>query len=345
VGKLVVVDRIAQLKPDTAPNSVIPALAEHRPSLLQFSEPLPKRLLDAAAIALAEFPETRFRAYGRSIDPSLEWLEPFAHIRSLSIDLWHVTSFDCLAAFRNLRSLSLGETASTRPSLGFLRDLPGLEVLHIEAHDRDFAEIGGVKTLRELHLRVPRVKTLDPLRQHPRLEVVAINFGGIRDLSPLAEIPGLRALELYQVRKLDTSDLDALGECRSLLALSLGALRNVTRLTALTRCPTNTLRYLTMERMSGLETLADLAECVALEQIYLVESKPKDGRLDLLARSRSLRHLIAGDHYSKEQYEAADAAFSGETLWVHGKALRGDPDRGDIAVSWRRSVERYLTLL
>jgi hypothetical protein len=344
VGALLVAGRIAQLHPDTDPRSIAPTLARERPDLLQLSEPLPGRVLDAAAAALTSFPEVGFRVYGRTVDPSLDWLERFAQVRDLTIDLWHATSFDLLESFKNLRRLSLGETASKRPSLGFLRELPELAVLRVEAHDRDFAAVADVWTLRELYLRVSRARTLDPLRGHPRLEVIEIDFGGIRDLAPLAEIPALRGLQLYQIRKLDTHDLAAIGECKSLVAVSLGALRNVEHLAPFQDGPRTTLRFLALERMTGLETLAHLGECDALEQLYLVQSKPKDGRLDLVSRAQSLRHLVVGDHYPKQQVEAADAAFGGETLWVRGTSLRGDPERSDVAVAWRRPVSGYLAL-
>lgn len=334
----------AQLRPDTKPESVAPALAQHRPSHLQFCDPLPDRLLDAAAEALAKYPEIGFRPYGRTVDPSLDWLERFVHVQNLTLDLWHATSFDLLASFKSLRHLSLGETASRRPSLAFLGELPKLELLRIEAHDRDFGAIGAVDSLRELYLRVPRAKGLDTLIGHPRLEVLEIDFGGIRDLTPLALVRGLRALQLHQVRKLETEDLAALGECQSLVAVALGALRNVENLAALAQGPRNTLRYLTLERMTGLATLADLGECDALEQIYLVESRPADGRLDLVARGKALRHLVVGDHYPKSQLEATNRAFGGETLWVRGNSFRGDPDRSEVAVGWRGPVARYLTL-
>lgn len=152
------------------------------------------------------------------------------------------------------------------------------------------------------------------------------------------------AVWLYQIRKLDTDDLGALGGCNSLVAVSLGALRNVAHLAALTEGPRNTLRYLVLERMLGLETLAHLSDCDALEQIYLDEAKPKDGRLELVARAPALRHLVVGDHYPKQQLEATDAAFLGETLWVRGTSLRGDPDRRNVDARWRRPVEHYLSL-
>ncbi len=341
---MVVAPGIVELEPGTDPRSIASALARRRPSLLQCWEPLPERLLDAAATALAEFPDVGFRVYGRDLDPSLGWLARFAHVRDLRIDLWHVTSFDLLESFKSLQHLSLGETASKRPSLRFLQHLPKLKVLRIEGHDRDFAVIADVQTLKELHLRVPRAKTLDPLRGHPRLEVVAMSFGGIRDLTPLAEIPRLRGVDLYQIRKLNTDDLGALGMCKLLVAVSLGALRNVEHLSALAQGPRRTLRYLTLEQMGGLKTLADLGECDALEQVYLVGSKPKDRRLDLVARGKALRHLVVGDYYTRQEFEAADAVFRGETLWVRGRSVRGDTERRNVDVRWRRPVAEYLTL-
>ena len=64
-----------------------------------------------------------------------------------------------------------------------------------------------------------------------------MDFGGIRDLNPLTHLPNLRGLELWQVRKFDNEDLDPLGDCKRLEALSLGALRNVQGLSALARAP------------------------------------------------------------------------------------------------------------
>jgi hypothetical protein len=44
-------------------------------------------------------------------DSSLGWLEPFAHVRDLTIDLWHATSFDLLSGLTNLERLSLGDSS------------------------------------------------------------------------------------------------------------------------------------------------------------------------------------------------------------------------------------------
>jgi len=66
--------------------------------------------------------------------------------------------------------------------------------------------------------------------------------------------------------------------------------------------------------------------------------------LDIVAHGPALRHLVVGDRYPKQQVEATLAAFQGETLWIRGNALRGDTDRSNVDVSWRRPVEQYLSL-
>jgi hypothetical protein len=335
---------IAQLHPDTDPQTVAAVLERERPDTLQFNEQLPGDLLDTAADALRAFPEVCLRVYGDEIDPSLGWLARFDHVRCLSIDCWDVKSFDVLGSFRNLERLGLGATASKRPSLAFLRQLPRLARLGASADWRDFDAVGDVRTLRQLSTNASASANFGVLRAHPALEVLELNFGSNRDLSALADMPRLRALELYQIQRLDENDLSVLGDCASLVVLSLGALRNVRHLAFLRREPSQTLRYLIMERMRGLRTLADVGECEALEQVYLAESKPEDGRLDLLARAKRLEHLASGDHYSKEQRDAAEGVFRGRTLWTRGEVLRGDPKSDDVVVAWRRPVGELLAL-
>jgi len=333
----------AQLRPDTDVTSIEPALAAVAPGrrvFLQFSEPLPAVVLAAAAEALRQHPRVVFRAYGREIDPGLSWLEGFEFVEHLQLDVWHASTFDALAMFTSLRSLSLGETRSSRPSLAFLRQLRQLSVLWLEAHSRDFDAIADVSSLSRLGLRVPRVKNLDPLRGHPGIQAFAMFFGGIRDLSPLTELPRLRGLQLYQVRGLDGGDLDSLGECGFLEALSLGALRNVDSLRSLALRPATTLRLLILEKMSGLTSLADLAGCEHLEELRLYESRPADKRLDVLLEIPSLRHLLIGDLYPATQVSAIRDKFRGETLRYGRETLRGNP--AEIQARWRQPVHAYL---
>jgi hypothetical protein len=340
---LTVESSLAELRPDTEVTSIEPALATVAPGrrvFLQFNEPLPAAVLAAAAAALSQHPRVVLRAYGREIDPGLSWLEGFEHVEHLSLDVWHATSFDVLATFTSLRSLSLGETASQRPSLAFLRQLRQLSVLWLEAHDRDFDAIADVSSLTRLGLRVPRVKNLDALRGHPGLQVFTMFFGGIRDLSPLTELPRLRGLQLDQVRGLDSGDLDALGECGSLEAVSLGSLRNVDSLRCLARRPARTLRLLNLDKLPGLTSLAELTRCKRLEELGLHRSRPADKRLDVLLDIPSLRHLIITDVYPAAQVSAIRDKFRGETLRYRLETIRGNV--ADVHVRCRQPVHPFL---
>jgi hypothetical protein len=334
---------ILELHRDADPGLIEPTIASAgRPVRVQFHHGLPDTVLAATARALAQHPDIELRAYGFDVDPTLEWLAAFEHVENLSIDLLDATSFDAIANCTALRSLSLGETMSKRPSLDFLRKLPRLEHLFIEGHDKNFEAVGEVPRLRTLALRVCRAKSLDPLRGHPELEVLAMHFGGLRDLSPLPELPKLRGLELYQVRKLDSADLDPVGDCRALEAIKLGALRNVEHLRFLARRPRATLRLLTLDKLSGLATLADVAACACLEELGLYDSRPADGRLDFVLDCPSLDRLVISDAYAQEQLDAVEVRFRGETLRFGGETVRGSSE--DVRVEWHNTVVDQLGL-
>jgi hypothetical protein len=310
--RLEVKDGSCQLRADTDPSSIGPALASFvGPVRLVLNEPLPDSVLAAASDELRRHPQVALAAYGHTLDPSLRWLSGFEHVENLYLDLWQVSSFDRLSGFSRLHTLSLGRTASQRVSLNFLTALPLLVSLSLEGQGAGFDAVGALPLLARLHLRAPKAKSLECLRGHASLAVLTMNFGGIRDLSPLADVPGLRGLELYQVRQLDTADLDDLGRCRTLEALSLGALRNVTSLRALTRGPAATLRILNLEGLAGLTTLRDLASLERLEQLGLYNSRPADKRLDVLLACPRLQHVIAGDVYSRQQVESFTRQFRG----------------------------------
>jgi hypothetical protein len=139
------------------------------------------------------------------------------------------------------------------------------------------------------------------------------------------------------VRKLDTGDLDPIGDCAGLEAVSVGALRTVESLRALARRPAATLRMLVLERLTGLATLADLAACERLEELGLYESRPADRRLDVLLDGPRLNRLVTSDAYPADQREAMRSRFTGETLWMRGEAERGR--LADVRVRWRASVD------
>ncbi len=85
-------DNVAQLHADTDPGSVEPVLAAaDRRARVEFGEPLPSDVLDAAARALAVHDDLRLRVYGHEVFDSLDFLSHFKHVRHFAIDVWEAT--------------------------------------------------------------------------------------------------------------------------------------------------------------------------------------------------------------------------------------------------------------
>ena len=335
---------IAELAPDTDPRSVGPALAAaERVPRLQFTQQPPAPLLEAAAAAVAADPSMPVRFYSHSHTSSLDFLSAFAQVRHLSVEVWHATDLAPLGSFTELESLGIGQTKSHATSLGFLRSLRKLTDLWIEGHDRDFDAVGELPQLRRLSLRASRARSLVSLAGHRNLTTLEMDFGGIRDLGPLIDVPGLRGLGLYQVRKFDTADLAVLGQLPKLEALSLGALRNVERLSLLDGRPAKTLRCLTLERLLALRTLEEIGVCDALEELYLdIEARPADRLLSPLLGAPSLKYVHVGGVFPREQVEALRAGFRGRTLTYRNDLLCGSRDDRGV-LSWRGRVADHIT--
>jgi hypothetical protein len=332
-----------QVEPDTRPAAVRRlAAAKHRPQVVQFSRALPEPLLDALVNLLDAHPEVALYIGARharsDIDPSLAFLARFERVRDLSISVWGATSFDALGGLKALESLHLGQTRSTRPSLGFLRELPNLHTLSVESHSKNFAAVGEIAELRHMRLWAPRVKSLDCLARHRRLTTLEMSFGGIRELHALSRVPNLRGLRLYQVRNLDTDDLAALAGFPTLEYVSLGGLRNVERLTFLRGQPSKTLRYLNLETMAGLQTLEDIALCERLEELLVIgDARPADKRLEPLVGVGTLEHVGLGGSYPRAQLDLLKSGFSGKSISYQGRYLIGN-ERSGSRLSWRTPV-------
>ena len=124
--------------------------------------------------------------------------------------------------------------------------------------------------------------SLDFLRSLPKLTVFEMHFGGIRDW-PRSRTSHSCGGSASIGGKFDTEDLAVLGEMKKLQALSIGALRNVERQGPLDGKPSGTLRYLTLERLLGLQMFEELGICAAFEDI---EARPADRGLGLCCARR-----------------------------------------------------------
>jgi hypothetical protein len=145
VARALTIERgYGQLRPDTEPASIEPAVAAARLRVrLQFDEPLPEGVLGAAADTLRRHPDVRLRAYGRRVDPGLGWLlrslglglralsrTPAETLRLLLLErLTGLTTLVNLAACTRREQLGLYETRPSDRRLDVLRLCPRLNRL------------------------------------------------------------------------------------------------------------------------------------------------------------------------------------------------------------------------
>jgi len=288
---------------------------------VQFSEPLSPLVLDMLAEAMAGRPDLRLRAHGRSFDPALSFLDAFPNLHRLAIDLWHCESFEPVRRFTDLVDLGLGETRSTRPSLTVLERLPHLQSLWIERHSKNFEAAGTLRNLRSLSLRTSRILTLQPLADHPTLEMLSVSFGGLRDLGPIASMPELKAVSLHQVRQFRSTDLEPIAHATGLRTLELQHLPRLTSLDLISKHPT--LQHVHLEAMRGIESIAPLGQCPYLEFFVASGSRPGDQLLSPLRSCERLQHVSIGDVYPTSEIEAFLSGYAGITFWYRGEMLRG----------------------
>lgn len=255
------------------------------PCVVQLSAPMRGTDHEVLGRWIAEHPEAELRVHGR-LPESLCFLEHYPRLRAFSLDsasrdvtdatgLEHLPetlrsltldvrlpggSLEVLSRFRELRSLRLGEV---RRLPGSVAGLPVTE-LHL-AGVRTLDGISALADVTTLRLRSVSAD-LAPLLALGRLTDLTLALGGCQDLTPLAELPGLRRFSARQVR--GVVDLGPVVGGR-LEELDVAQLRRVTALPPLARA--RALRRVTLEHMRGLTDLAPLAAAPALQELALIE--------------------------------------------------------------------------
>ena len=294
---------------------------------------LPPELTAAAADAVAGSSDVEVYVVGDGAQLQPDELTRFRAVRHLNLNAHNLPDYGFLSEFGDLDTLTI-QGHSRRPvALDFLRRMPHLTTLRIPAGIRDEDALRACWKLVFLSCSSGE-PIFRALAGHPSLTYLDVHFGNDRDLSALAAIPRLRGVSLYQVRGLDGDDLAPLGECADLSALSLGALRNVTHLSALRGLPATKLKALLIERLQHQDNLDDIAHCTNLTQLGLYEARPVDKSLIPLRRLESLSHLVLGDVYPK-------AEIDGLLSWYQGSIRYRDKiERGEFRPRWRTRIDR-----
>ena len=281
-------------------------------------------LLNARFFALR--PDVELRVYGHYGQPcDLSFLERMGNVRrfaadslfeatraeyisrlpglvSLSIGIRSLDSLDFLADVQadHLTDLALGATSSKKPGLRCLERFAGLKRLYLESHKKDIEVIGDLPRLEELALRSVALPSLNFLGGLAALWSLDIKLGGTKDLAGLAQLTGIKYLELWQVRQL--SDLSPLEGMTGLQFLFLQSLRNVAQLP---RCSQmQALRRVYMENMKGLQSVTPLEEAPALEElIHVAAHGMEPAQYSGLLLKKSLKRMLVG-FGSKRKNEA-----------------------------------------
>jgi hypothetical protein len=222
-------------------------------------------------------------------------------LESLSLGIFSLESFEVLReANPGLRSLALGPTRSKKPSLAPISRFTELRELYVDGHRKDIEVLSGLRALESVTLRsvtTPDVAFLRPLDQ---LWSLNLKLGGIKDVSALAGMAGIKFLELWQILGLE--DVDVIAGLPGLQFVFLQSLPRVETLPDLHKA--SSLRRVMLESMRRLRGLAPLEHAPALEELLLFDAG-NFGSEDLVPvlRNRSLKRaavLLGSDRKNRE---------------------------------------------
>lgn len=164
--------------------------------------------------------------------------------------------------------------AAGRPTRGGMKDLadlaqmPNLEQVCVAAQElTDISALAGLKNLNKVEFKHNYIQDISVLAGMDRLTYVGINDNPVRDISPLVQCPGLRFLDLCDVRSYDPAVIGELGNFDYLDIAN----------------PTESYRYLGRKSIkslslawSGLTTLEDLRGVTLLEDLEIGHTAVSD---------------------------------------------------------------------
>jgi hypothetical protein len=288
-------------------------------------------VIKAAVDASSSSPDVLLYVLGYVGDPDPAALAQFRSVAHLNVNLRSSTNLDFLASFTALRSLTIQSSSARKLPLAFLAGMKNLTRLTLPGSVRAVDALAACDKLEVLHCS-SNPAVFDALAGNPSLTYLDVSSGSHRNLSVLATLPALRGVALYRIAGLDGDDLRPLGDCRSLRALSLGALKHVTHLDALAGEVRHSLRAVLLERLPNIDTLAGLADCERLEQLGLYESRPKDRSVEPLRNVGALAHLVLGDAYPAAAIQELDT-------WYAGALSYRGTGPADFIPRWRTPIE------
>jgi hypothetical protein len=247
------------------------ARLDGRPEVIQFSSALTEADYALLGEWFADQPAKTLRAYG-SYDGTitdLDFLRYFPSVRSFQADaLYHsLANIDGLSYLpEDVRFIGLGQTKK-KLSLAPLSRFRKLRRIYLEGQSKDIEVISDLRELRSVTLRSITLPDLSLLAPLPNLRALELKLGGTKNLDLLPDLRALDYLELWMVKGL--SDLSPIAQMPRLEYLFLQALRRVETLPVMTELAN--LRRLWLETMNGLTDLAPIRDAPSLRQLAVVD--------------------------------------------------------------------------
>ena len=122
---------------------------DERCRVVQFDQPLTTAELRRVAAYLDEYPSVALRVYAHRTYADLEFLELFARVRNVQLDIFELQDSRGLRFLRpDLTFFGFGATRK-RHSLAPLQRLTHVVDLWLEGHTKDFDVVGSLRTLRQ----------------------------------------------------------------------------------------------------------------------------------------------------------------------------------------------------
>lgn len=240
---------------------------------------------------------------------NVECIAALPNLEMLSLGIFELPDFRVLEHVSDrLTELSLGATRSKKPDLAPLARFRSLRKLSLEGQSKNIEVLSGLQELSDLTLRsitTPDLRYLAPLTNLWSLD---IKLGGIRSFAGIEGKPGIKYLELWQIRGL--SDVGIIAALPGLQNLFLQSLPRVTGLPSLRDA--RHLRRVLLMNMKGLSDFSELEWALALEEFALVEGSAQEPEQLLpVLRNPSVRDVSA--YFGSERKNQRFAALRAES--------------------------------
>ncbi|WP_322905209.1 hypothetical protein [Paenibacillus campi] len=200
---------------------------------------------------------------------NLEQIATLGQLQELRLRLYKLDHFDLLQQLTPaLISLTLGKTASKKPSLAGISRFTKLQELTIEGHAKQIDELASLVHLQKLRLHHMTLPKLDFLLTLPKLWSLQLHWGGTNRLDTLAELKQLKYIDLAQIRGI--TKLDFISAMTGLQYIRIGAMPHVHELPALHQL--HQLRKIELYNMKGLRQLDSLQTAPVLTEFVQREA-------------------------------------------------------------------------